>query len=237
MALDELLLEHVRSQEEPILVVRTYQWVMPTLSLGVHQANRDMNKLFQLYGLDASLYRQCWDLVRRPTGGRAILHGEDLAFSFITNMSAYLRLSLHESYGLLMAFVQQALASAGHVVLSSDEHSGKAYLRSAVCFETQTPSDLVDPTGKKRVGSAQLRRQGGILQHGSIFYSPKEYPVAELTPLLFQAVQAAYATTPMVAFPTDTLALTERVHAYNKESGEIVAKACTTAGSHFVPAS
>ena len=104
MALDEALLEWVRMHPLPTLVTRVYTWSQPTLSLGVHQSDRSGREaLLQYPPLRPG------QLVRRPTGGRAILHGDDVSFAFATNAPEILKLSLNDSYCLLMGWVHEAL--------------------------------------------------------------------------------------------------------------------------------
>ncbi|MBY0450946.1 MAG: hypothetical protein K2X01_10015 [Cyanobacteria bacterium] len=201
MALDEQLLEWARSKppdsqqtsgSPAILIVRTYQWEKPTLSLGVNQSDKELPALLKLYqpiqsGSDL-------EVVRRPTGGRAILHGEDVSFSFITNIPLVLKLSLAQSYTLLTDWVQQALAQCGLDAYSGITQNEREYLRSAICFETHTPSDLVErQSGMKVVGSAQLRREGGILQHGAAFLNPFGIQPCQFSQALFSTVQSVLA--------------------------------------------
>lgn len=237
MALDELLLETVRQvppETRPLLIVRTYEWVMPTLSLGVHQPERDLALLFARYGCE----NVSW--VKRPTGGRAILHGEDIAFSFITNRPDLIHVPLKDSYCILTRFLKTALTQLGIAVADSCESSDKAYLRSPACFETQTPSDLVDSSGQKLAGSAQLRRQGGLLQHGSAFIKPLGLDSARFSQALFDAVSAHYGEATLAPYPRADEALESLevlIQRYSKESGDILARLSTTKGSHLIPAS
>ena len=237
MALDEALLEFVRSEPEPTLIVRTYRWDEPTLSLGVNQQVRDIRFLLDFYGKENPVNA----VVRRPTGGRAILHGEDISYSFITNDSTVLKQSLKGSYAIYAGIVQQALGSLALNAQFTDTASGRDYLRSPVCFETHTPSDLLGPDGKKLSGSAQLRRAGGLLQHGAAFLAP--YGVSEA--VFASALRTAAAESlhmlvePYPAYKLDTLkpALSELEAAYCKESVGILASASITTGSHLEPAS
>lgn len=211
MALDEALLCEVMTQTEPVFIVRTYRWVCPTLSLGVHQPEKDISGLLERYGKP--------DIVRRPTGGRAILHGEDISFAFITNQPELLKLSVNASYCELIQHIKAALIQMNINVADSCEESSHAYTRSAVCFETLTPSDLTLTDGRKIVGSAQCRRAGGMLQHGSIF---ADLPYEAFSSTLFEIVAKHYQCTPQD---------------YLSESGGIVASAETTNGSQRLPAS
>ncbi len=201
MGLDEQLLEWARSKppesqkrSDPpvVLIVRTYQWEKPTLSLGANQPEKDLPALLKLYQPRHSA--SALEVVRRPTGGRAILHGEDVSFSFVTNIPFVLKLSLAQSYSLLTDWVQQTLSQCGLEVYSGVTQSEREYLRSAICFETHTPSDLVEKrSGMKVVGSAQLRREGGILQHGAAFLKPFGIQPDSFSQALFSTVQKVLA--------------------------------------------
>jgi len=237
MALDELLLEHLRTLDSPTLVIRTYTWQQPTLSLGVHQPGRDLPLLRERHPIPR------WDWVRRPTGGRAIAHGEDIAFSFVTNDPALLRLSLTDSYCHFTLFLKTALTQLGIALLESCEDNTRAYTRSSLCFETHTPSDLLDAQGHKIAGSAQLRRSSGILQHGSAFV--KAHPISEpqLAAALFTAASQHY-NTPLQPLPEDASFwkhLPELTRRYQREASSLVQssldKTPTRSGSHLEPAS
>lgn len=244
MALDEALLELLRDASAcqqvfgangPVLVVRTYQWDQPTLSLGANQAVKDIATLQRLY---AQGHQSIRHLVRRPTGGRAILHGEDISYAFITNDPAVLKLNLKDAYAIYAGLVQDTLAHLGLPVRFSGQTSGRDYLRSPVCFETHTPSDLLAADGRKLTGSAQLRRAGGLLQHGAAFLKPHHIEPERFSQALFDTVSQAYGCT---AQPFPLAMVAARQHAleavYRNESGEIWASVLTTNGSHNAPAS
>lgn len=248
MALDDLLLDTVMGLPEPTLIVRTYEWDTPTLSLGAHQPERDIGRLLKLYMRSG----QMPELVKRPTGGRAILHGEDISFSFVTNESRLLQMPLKASYDTMTQWVMAALAALNISVQSSEETSGKVYLRSPVCFETQTPSDLLSETGEKLVGCAQFRRHTGLLQHGAAFIKPyldlASNQPENFTQALFDAVADAYVADaykdqlqpmPIERLMTDTFAsrLDLLVSTYASESAGILERASTTVGSQLLPAS
>jgi lipoate---protein ligase len=233
MALDEALLEWIRAVAEPSLIVRTYTWTVPTLSLGVHQPAKDYPALARAYQHLAEA------IVRRPTGGRAILHGKDVSFAFITNDPGLLHQNLSDSYAFFTKFVQTALMQSGIPVTETAEAEGIDYLRSPACFNTHTPSDLKDIQGRKICGSAQLRRQNGILQHGAAFLTDYGLSQAPFTQALFRAVAAYYDQADLVAFPIELIdthwqQLTED---YIRESADIWASFSTSMGSHLEPAS
>ncbi len=237
MALDEALLEWVRHQPEPVLILRTYRWVVPTLSLGANQKARDIQDL-----LAADMQgNPIQGLVRRPTGGRAILHGEDISFALITNDPALVKLSLKASYAIFSGLVQAALNQIGVSAQMSESAGTQEYLRSPACFETHTPSDLLGAMGQKIAGSAQLRRAGGILQHGAAFLGPYGVDEPRFFAALCQATTQHYNQpihclddAQLEAMLPDLKAIQQ---AYCKSSVEILESASTTSLSHLLPAS
>ena len=241
MAMDEALLECIRCLPEPVLLVRTYRWETPTLSLGVNQQVRDIRFLLDFYGKSARAASPVEAVVRRPTGGRAILHGEDISYVFITNHSATLRLSLKESYAIYAGIVRDALQALALRATFTGDAQDKDYLRSPVCFETHTASDLVGEDGKKLTGSAQLRRSGGLLQHGAAFLEPYGVTEAAFNQALFETTENTFGQSLLPFekgfFPGFGDLLTELEVAYRKESGGILASAPVISGSHLEPAS
>jgi lipoate-protein ligase A len=160
MAVDEALLESVSSHHQPP-TLRLYDWQPYTLSLGQAQPAGDAN-------LNA-LQTRGWDLVRRPTGGRAILHADELTYSVTAPIeNSILRGNVVESYRRISNALVEALRLIGLCVDSKPKKTEEAHLsKDPVCF--QFPSDYeITYMDKKVVGSAQARKKGGILQHGSI---------------------------------------------------------------------
>lgn len=160
MAIDTWLLEqHRRGLQPPTL--RFYTWSTPTISLGYHQQR----------------YPPAWNhltwngeaiaLVRRPTGGRAVLHAGDLTYAIVTS---HLRGSRAETYAAICQFLIDGMRSL-HIDLHYG-NAGRGYMQQANCFGTATAADLVQSDGSKLIGSAQLRRGTTILQHGSIRLDP-----------------------------------------------------------------
>ncbi len=237
MALDEALLEWVRLQQAPVLWVRTYCWAAPTLSLGVNQKVRDLDFLLSHYGQGQDVRA----VVRRPTGGRAILHGQDISFSFITNQPHILQLSLKEAYAIFAGVVQQALGTVGLPTQRAAEAGPRDYLRSPVCFQTHTPSDLLAMDGQKLSGSAQLRRSGGILQHGAAFLGAWGIRENAFFEALCQASTATFGEPVNVLSSLEAEALItdwpQWLELYAKASKEILDSVSTTSGSHLLPAS
>lgn len=158
MALDAAVLEAVEGGTT-LPTLRLYGWAPPCLSLGYSQPFSDVD----LERLEAN----GWDLVRRPTGGRAILHTDELTYSVIgPKTDPRLSGGLMDSYRRISRALFQALQNLG---LPVEVHAGKNPLahHQPVCFEN--PSDFeITVNGKKIIGSAQARKKRGILQHGSL---------------------------------------------------------------------
>ena len=137
--------------------LRLYQWDRPTLSLGYAQ---DAAR-----GLDLDyLAREEIPLVRRPTGGRAVLHHRELTYAVVVPASSSRFGSLTHVYGFVREALARALVSLGASVDDVIEHGAG---RGAVCFTSRARHEI-GLNGRKVVGSAQRRAKGAVLQHGSI---------------------------------------------------------------------
>jgi lipoate-protein ligase A len=174
MAVDEAILEAVGAGKmRPTL--RLYAWVPPCLSLGYAQPIEDVDL--------TALKERNWDIVRRPTGGRAILHTDELTYSVIGPLDEpRLAGSLLKSYHVLSSALLDALHILGAQAHASPESalSPGASNQGPVCFEVPSNYEItVD--GKKLVGSAQARRKEGVLQHGSL---PLEGDLGRITQVL-----------------------------------------------------
>jgi lipoate-protein ligase A len=158
MATDEILLEQV-GLGKSLPILRLYAWNPPCLSLGYAQPVKDVDRQ-RLAGLG-------WDLVRRPTGGRAILHTDELTYAVIGPLNeARLEGSLLESYHRLSAALLASLQSLSLPARASPESPGRP-AAGPVCFEVPSNYEIT-AGGKKLIGSAQARRKEGVLQHGSL---------------------------------------------------------------------
>lgn len=160
MALDRWLLEQHRQGTWPS-VLRFYQWEPGAISLGYHQ------KRWPERWRSLSDGHQPLDLVRRPTGGRAVLHQGELTYAVITSGLEGKR---GEVYEQVCQFLMQGWQRLG-VPLGFGE-AGRGYIHNPDCFGTATAADLVTETGAKLIGSAQLWQAGCLLQHGSMRLSP-----------------------------------------------------------------
>jgi lipoate---protein ligase len=168
MAIDTWLLgQHRQGQHPPTL--RFYTWEPAAISLGYHQKHYP-NAWEHLTWQGRSL-----DRVRRPSGGRAVLHQGDLTYAVIGSGFTENRM---QAYQQICEFLIAGWRSLG--VSLSYGQAGRGYIHNPNCFGTATAADLVMPDGTKLIGSAQLRRGTAILQHGSIRLEPD--------PVLYQTV-------------------------------------------------
>ncbi len=165
MALDEALLQWVSQKQLPP-VLRFYRWNPATLSLGYFQ------KLDKEIDIDGVREHQL-GLVRRLTGGRAVLHDHELTYSVVVSEShPKMPHSVTEAYRIISEGIRLGFQNLGinaYFSMPTSKEDKNALLKpsSAVCFDTPSYYELV-VDGKKIVGSAQTRQQGVILQHGSI---------------------------------------------------------------------
>lgn len=160
MALDEALFEASLGGALPAL--RLYAWQPACLSLGYAQPSSDADRL--------ALQTHGWEIVRRPTGGRAILHTDELTYSVCGPQDEpRLAGSVLESYQVL---AQALLSALQRLHIPAQAHAKPALAagsdpKGPVCFEVPSNYEIT-VEGKKLIGSAQSRRKGGVLQHGSL---------------------------------------------------------------------
>jgi lipoate-protein ligase A len=161
MAADEAILEASTKGAVPP-TLRLYAWDPPCLSLGYAQpvADLDIERLTRLG----------WHLVRRPTGGRAILHTDELTYS-ISGHQDEPRLAggVLDSYRRLSLALLDALLHLGVDAAADPQPSQplNATPKGPVCFEVPSNYEIT-VRGKKLIGSAQARRHAGVLQHGTL---------------------------------------------------------------------
>lgn len=162
MAVDEALLASIGNGTS-LPILRIYSWSPPCLSLGYAQSIHEVDQ--------SNLRKRGWHLVRRLTGGRAILHTDELTYSVIAPYSEpRLEGGVLESYRRISKALLQALISLGAPVEAHElnQHQVEAKITPLpVCFEVPSNYEIT-ARGKKLVGSAQARKRDGILQHGSL---------------------------------------------------------------------
>ncbi len=156
MAVDEALLDDAAQSGRAYW--RFYQWQEPTVSLGYFQEYDEQARRYRERGLP---------MVRRLTGGGAILHDRELTYSVVLPREHSLARSRDELYGVahrsLAAVLSQWGLTAQLFVAGAARPAGEPFL----CFERRAPGDVL--AGRSKVtGSAQRRRRGAVLQHGSV---------------------------------------------------------------------
>jgi lipoate-protein ligase A len=167
MALDEALLQHyanlIEKDETPAPTLRFYGWQPACLSLGYAQrAEREVD--FE------SCERLGIDWVRRPTGGRAILHDwTELTYSLVAcENDPQLNGGVLESYHKISRALIAGLHNLGVGAESAGRDArGEQGASSAACFDAPSAYEVIFE-GRKLIGSAQARRSGALLQQGTI---------------------------------------------------------------------
>jgi lipoate-protein ligase A len=168
MALDEALLMRAAATGEAVF--RVYSWSTPTLSLGRNQPARDD------YDRDA-LARRGIDVVRRLTGGRAVLHHREVTYSVAAPIA--LGATLRDAYLRINEILVAALHALGAPAELAAPAAHAPHPSLAPCFEEPTEGELV-LRGRKLVGSAQYREGDALLQHGSILVDDDQTGVSTL---------------------------------------------------------
>jgi lipoate-protein ligase A len=165
MEADEALLDAVADGAPPAL--RLYRWNTPAVSLGHFQPDDDVDR-------DAC-DRWGVDVVRRPTGGQGLLHGADLTYAVVMPRPAGAAGGVDAVYTALAGALIAGLARVG-VEAAIARHDGPA---GPVCFAGQQGADL--RVGERKLcGSAQVRRRGAVLQHGSILLTRLPFDETDL---------------------------------------------------------
>jgi len=161
MALDRSLLAELQTGTRLRPVVRFYVWERPTISLGANQIGDEVIAR-------GAATRLGYDIVRRPTGGRALLHKGDICYMIAAHKDHHpLFHSLTSTYRAIGAAIADMLLSLG-IDLTDLPTTGAESRRSLnPCFAVLSPFE-VTVAGKKICGSAQFRSGGFFLQHGSI---------------------------------------------------------------------
>lgn len=191
MAVDAwLLYQHQQGLSPPVL--RFYTWQPAALSLGYHQGRWPADwATLQWQG-------RALELVRRPSGGRAVLHQGDLTYALITSGLPSKR---QLAYQHACQFLIDGFAALDLPLVFGA--AGRSYRQNPSCFGTATGADLIlaaDPR-YKLIGSAQLWHNGALLQHGSIQLQPEPQLYCQVfgqLPLQSSAVAKLAAQTPQL---------------------------------------
>jgi len=241
MAIDEALAHSVREGASPP-ALRVYEWTIPSVSIGCFQK------------IDAVNLPCCADLripvVRRPTGGRAVLHGDELTYSFSAPTGAGpFSKGLMDSYrqiGRAFCRAVSALGAQAEARTTRDQREGS---RNPLCFHSASFAEIT-VLNRKLVGSAQKRWRDGLLQQGSIPYTLGEAlmrkvfnidtsdltarmlglreVVADLDPAHFrETVRRAFEETFGVRLTPSALSREESLHASELEARKYQSRAWT----------
>lgn len=159
MAVDDAILTAV-SEKRLDTTLRLYAWKPPCLSLGYGQSIQDAD--------EARLAEMGWHVVRRMTGGKAILHTDELTYSLAFAADDPLAAGgIIESYRRISAALMVGVERLG-LQARAEKMSEGVKISGPVCFETPSHYEITTRDGKKLIGSAQVRRKGGVLQHGTL---------------------------------------------------------------------
>ena len=159
MAVDEAILLEIGAGRS-MSTLRVYSWEPACLSLGYAQSIKDVDFI--------ALNENGWTLVRRPTGGRAILHTDELTYSVIVPLNdPGVSGSVLECYHQLSIALLKALGLLGLCAQADPHAESPQNGLGPVCFEVPSNYEIT-AGGKKLIGSAQARKKEGILQHGSL---------------------------------------------------------------------
>jgi lipoate-protein ligase A len=159
MALDEAIAEAVREKLSPP-TLRFYQWNRPSISIGYFQRASDVN-------LDYCA-KKGYPFVRRLTGGRAILHDEELTYSISSfTGSSLFKDSLLETYTAISNALLHGLKLNGIEARISFRKKRSEHHKNPSCFKSMSYGEIT-VNKKKIIGSAQKRYKNGFLQHGSL---------------------------------------------------------------------
>lgn len=169
MAVDEALLDLAGS--ERIGVLRLYRWAPATLSFGAHEPalRRYDRDRIEVLGLP---------VVRRPTGGRAVWHADEVTYAVAAPADTFG--SLAETYHAIHSAIADALRALGAPVSLARKPAEPPALDDGACFASPVGGEIVAQR-RKVVGSAQLRRGDTFLQHGSILLSGSQATVNDVT--------------------------------------------------------
>lgn len=159
MAIDEAIMNAVATRNSPP-TLRFYAWSPPCLSLGYNQPINDADL--------ERIHDSGWEMVRRATGGRAILHTDELTYSLALPADHPLAEGdIVSSYRRISRALMAGLERLG-LRARADQKQDNARHTGPVCFEVPSHYEITVSGGRKLIGSAQVRRRGGVLQHGSL---------------------------------------------------------------------
>src|SRR6266581_1346065 len=163
MAIDAAFLEQVEASPAPRTIVRFYTWSTPTISLGRNQ------KIDKAVDVDYCRANGI-DIVHRPTGGRAVLHDDELTYAVISNDSFYFGDTIYGNYRRVSEALCLGYNDLGIAAILAPDTRKPDVLDNGIdppCFLSPSRYELM-VDGRKIVGSAQRRVRRSFLQHGSM---------------------------------------------------------------------
>lgn len=160
MSIDQWLF-HQHQTGKILPTLRFYTWLSPTISLGYHQ------KKYPQFWHNLTYKNSPINIVRRPSGGRAVLHQGDLTYLIVTSDFMGKRLEVYQE---ICQFLIDGWKILGYDLFYGT--AGRGYINNPSCFNTATGADLILNNGYKLIGSAQLKKGNTILHHGSMRLFP-----------------------------------------------------------------
>jgi len=175
MALDKAILKGVAQGISPN-TIRIYDWNPPTVSVGYHQKINeqiDLNKVRD----------NGFGIVRRPTGGRAVLHFDEVTYAVVAKNTKEFSGSILDVYKKIAKPLLHSLheININASITSSLPHDSKSQKWHSPCFSSSSKYEI-NCHGKKIIGSAQVRKNSAFLQHGSILLNNNQEKMADLLP-------------------------------------------------------
>lgn len=161
MRLDQTLLEVAERGEGDSPTLRLYTWSQPAVSLGLNQTSTTVVNQSEIERLN-------YDVVRRPTGGQALLHKGDLCYALVARREWHREFrTLTTTYRAIGTALRLALTKLGVESTSESRSSGSQHEQNSPCFAMASPFELA-VGGRKICGSSQRRLKSAFLQHGSL---------------------------------------------------------------------
>jgi lipoyl(octanoyl) transferase len=164
MALDEAIAVTVRKNQAPP-TLRLYGWDLPSVTIGYFQKMAEVDVAY--------CFQKNIPVIRRPTGGRAILHGNEITYSFsVKTRTGFFSKSLLDSYKTISAAFSNAFLKIGvlpelKLLKDSRRESDAVMQKNPLCFESVSYGEMT-VNSKKIIGAAQKRWTDSLLQQGSI---------------------------------------------------------------------
>ena len=168
MAIDLFLLEKSFTDQKFNMAIRFYTWDGDWLSIGKNQ--KELPK-----GWLKLIKNEQLKIVRRPSGGNAVLHSRGLTYALIWK---YPPRNKKESYLKTTQWLKYGFKKAGVDLFFGDD---PVSISNSNCFSTSTLADLIDKDKNKHIGSAQYWRKGHLLQHGEILMEPSKQLFFEIS--------------------------------------------------------